>query len=265
MAANDDSVKIKNDSDTPLVPMDLNLLDLGLSPVNPGTAQASAESNGAIRQRAEEEKREAARQAEIVRQAAEAARQARLDADWRDADEHRAEYERLAQEKRAKAKEEAKRFLRNTVFVIIALFSIWQLPKLITLPASEPNAQVAGRTLTPALAKATTPAPNSRGASDLEEGGKLFSNQDFAKAAESFRKAAVQGNTKAQSALGTMYADGKGVPQDYVEAHMWFSIAAANGAKEGGKLRETVEKAMTPAKIAEAAQRAGEWMKAHQQ
>ena len=31
----------------------------------------------------------------------------------------------------------------------------------------------------------------------------------------------------AQYNIGSMYASGYGVPQDYVTAHMWFSLSAA--------------------------------------
>jgi uncharacterized protein len=33
-----------------------------------------------------------------------------------------------------------------------------------------------------------------------------------------------------------MYADGRGVPQDYVRAHMWFSLAAAQGEHRASRL-----------------------------
>jgi TPR repeat protein len=32
---------------------------------------------------------------------------------------------------------------------------------------------------------------------------------------------------RAQYNLGIIYAEGKGVPQDYVQAHKWFNLAAA--------------------------------------
>jgi len=40
---------------------------------------------------------------------------------------------------------------------------------------------------------------------------------------------AAQGNAMAQLKLGIMYADGKGVPQDYVTARGWYEKAAARG------------------------------------
>lgn len=37
---------------------------------------------------------------------------------------------------------------------------------------------------------------------------------------------ATQGDPAAQYNLGVMYGSGQGVPQDHVEAHTWFSLAA---------------------------------------
>jgi len=38
-----------------------------------------------------------------------------------------------------------------------------------------------------------------------------------------YRLAAEQGFADAQLNLGAMYGKGEGVPQDYVQAHMWFT------------------------------------------
>ena len=40
-----------------------------------------------------------------------------------------------------------------------------------------------------------------------------------------FRAAAEEGNVIAQNEVGIMYAKGEGLPQDYVQAHMWFSLS----------------------------------------
>jgi uncharacterized protein len=73
------------------------------------------------------------------------------------------------------------------------------------------------------------------------------------------RKAADQGDAGAQSILGGMYFFGKGVPQDYVSAHMWSNLAAAGGNKDAAKSRDAVAAMMTPAQIAEAQKLAREW------
>jgi TPR repeat protein len=70
--------------------------------------------------------------------------------------------------------------------------------------------------------------------------------------------AAEQGNAKAQTNLGVMYANGQGVPQDYVLAHMWFNLAAAQGDPNGKGLRDLVAKSMTSEQIAEAQRMARE-------
>ena len=75
-----------------------------------------------------------------------------------------------------------------------------------------------------------------------------------------FRLAAEQGIAKAQSNLGTMYGNGKGVLQDNVMAHMWLNIGAANGNELGGTNRDKIAKKMTPAAIQEAQAMARECM-----
>jgi TPR repeat protein len=42
-----------------------------------------------------------------------------------------------------------------------------------------------------------------------------------------FQRAAEQGHPVAKLYLAVMYAEGRGVPRDYVRAHMWFSLSAA--------------------------------------
>lgn len=66
-----------------------------------------------------------------------------------------------------------------------------------------------------------------------------------------FRRAAEQGLAVAQYNLGVMYGRGLGVPQDDVQAHMWFNLAAARGNETAEKLREEVAARMTPAQIDE--------------
>ena len=53
--------------------------------------------------------------------------------------------------------------------------------------------------------------------------------QDYAQAANWFRKAADQGHASAQSNLGNMYSNGRGVPQNYAEARKWRGLAADQG------------------------------------
>jgi uncharacterized protein len=83
--------------------------------------------------------------------------------------------------------------------------------------------------------------------------------EDQKVAAGWYRKAADQGDLAAQVVLGGMYERGNGVPQDYVLAHMWLNLAAAQGNEGAATLRNLVATKMTPAQIAEAQKLAREW------
>ena len=63
-----------------------------------------------------------------------------------------------------------------------------------------------------------------------------------------------------------MYDNARGVPQDYVQAHKWFNLAAAQFEASNKEKRETAIKnlnvvaaGMTSAQIAEAQKLAREW------
>ena len=68
--------------------------------------------------------------------------------------------------------------------------------------------------------------------------------------------AAEQGDATAQYNLGNMYANGNGVPQDDITAHMWFNLAAANGDPAASTSRDLVATQLAAADIAEAQRRA---------
>ena len=78
-----------------------------------------------------------------------------------------------------------------------------------------------------------------------------------------YRKAAEQGHASAQGNLGVMYNTGQGVPQDYVQAHMWVNLAASRTtgkvAENARLLRDQLAEKMTASQIAEAQRLAREW------
>lgn len=73
------------------------------------------------------------------------------------------------------------------------------------------------------------------------------------------RLAASRGEANAQTALGRLYADGVGVPQSYVHAHLWFNLAASRGHSHAAKQREEIAAKMTPEQLAEAQKLATAW------
>ena len=56
----------------------------------------------------------------------------------------------------------------------------------------------------------------------------------------------------AQFNVGVTYRNGWGVLADYVIAHMWYNIAAANGNEKGAENREKLTKLMTPEDLSKA-------------
>ena len=96
-------------------------------------------------------------------------------------------------------------------------------------------------------------------AQDYEAGLEAYERGDYAAALGEFRLLAEQHDASAQSALGSMYHFGQGVVRDYVQAHLWWSLAARQGNRAATKARNNVAKSMTPEQIAEAQNLAREW------
>ena len=94
---------------------------------------------------------------------------------------------------------------------------------------------------------------------DFASGMKAYNRGDYATALRIFRQFADQGYAPAQNNLGVMYHFGKAVTQDYVHAHMWYSLAAARGEKVASKWLDILAEKMTPDQIAEAQKLAREW------
>ena len=83
--------------------------------------------------------------------------------------------------------------------------------------------------------------------------------QSWAEAAIWFRNAADQGLADAQYDLGRTYADGRGVQRDYVRAYLWFSLATGQGDQRAAHSRSILISLMSPAQIAEGQKLAREW------
>ena len=66
-------------------------------------------------------------------------------------------------------------------------------------------------------------------AQDFDKGLQAAARGDHADALREWRPLAEQGHARAQFSLGTLYGQGKGVPQDYAEALRWYRLAADQG------------------------------------
>jgi len=101
-------------------------------------------------------------------------------------------------------------------------------------------------------------------AGPFEDGLAAYDQGDYATALRLWRPLAEQGDTLAQSNLGVMYEFGLSVPQDIVQAHMWFDLAVEHGNERARINRAIAASQMTPDQIAEAQHMAREWMAKHQ-
>ena len=94
---------------------------------------------------------------------------------------------------------------------------------------------------------------------DYEAGQRALDAGDGSEAIRQWRAAASAEDRRAMLALGRLYMRGLGVLQDYVEAHKWFNLAASRGEVEAVRERDALSANMTPAQVATAQERAGQW------
>jgi uncharacterized protein len=88
--------------------------------------------------------------------------------------------------------------------------------------------------------------------------------QDYARAAYWYRKAAEHvpdfgGAGQGRNSLGMLYMQGLGVPRDYVQAYMWFSL---KNSEPNPNLSQAKDQ-MTPAQVSEAERMLEEWRRNH--
>ena len=68
-------------------------------------------------------------------------------------------------------------------------------------------------------------------AQDFQKGYEAYQIGDYATALKEWTPLAEGGDSVAQHNLGLMYENGEGVLADFVIAHLWFNMVAANGKK----------------------------------
>ena len=88
--------------------------------------------------------------------------------------------------------------------------------------------------------------------------------QSYDEAAMWYRRAAEQGNGAAQYALGLLYDKGYGVPHDVIEADKWLNLATASATPRERdrriRIRDALATKMSRHELAISRQRAVEWV-----
>ena len=101
---------------------------------------------------------------------------------------------------------------------------------------------------------------------DFNRGMSAFALENYSMALKEWRSSAQTGDGRAQQALGYLYLTGKGVPQDFAKAHMWFEITAATlppGEFRGRatRLRDLTAGKLSPEKYEKVHRLALDWLK----
>lgn len=96
-------------------------------------------------------------------------------------------------------------------------------------------------------------------AGPYEDASAAFVGGHYAVALRLWQPLADRGNADAQYGLGLMYDKGRGVTQNFVLAHMWFELSAAQNNRSAAKDRDITARRMSAAQIAEAQKLASEW------
>ena len=94
---------------------------------------------------------------------------------------------------------------------------------------------------------------------DYADGQRAWDAGRHSEALHEWQAAANVGDAKAMLALGRLYEQGLGVPQNYVQAHMWFTLAASRFEAEAVKERDALAVRMAPEQVAEAQKQAAAW------
>ena len=95
---------------------------------------------------------------------------------------------------------------------------------------------------------------------DYEAGQAAWDAGQYPEALAEWLAAADEGDRRAMLALGRLYLQGLGAPQNYVEAHMWFNLAGSRGELDALTERDALAERMTPEERAEAQRRASAWL-----
>ena len=94
---------------------------------------------------------------------------------------------------------------------------------------------------------------------DYDAGQRAWDAGRHSEALREWQAAANAGDARAMLALGRLYMQGLGAPQNYVQAHRWFNLAASRGEAEAVTERDALAGRMAPEQVAKAQDQAAAW------
>ena len=87
---------------------------------------------------------------------------------------------------------------------------------------------------------------------DYYDGLRAYDSKDFATAFAEWRTSADAGDANSQFRLGQLFEDGLGAPQNFIQAHVYYNLAGAQGHDEARAARDALAAQMTKAVLGEA-------------
>ncbi len=94
---------------------------------------------------------------------------------------------------------------------------------------------------------------------NYEAGLAAYEAKDYKAAFEDWHEVADTGDAEAELRLGKLSEEGLGVPQNYIEAHRWYNLAAAGGAPGAAAARDALAAKMSKEQLGEAQRLAAAW------
>lgn len=91
-----------------------------------------------------------------------------------------------------------------------------------------------------------------RASADYSDGLRAYESGDYSAAAAQWYTAGLQGDSTSLFRLAQLHERGLGRPQDFVEAHRWYNIAASLGHDEARTARDELATRFTTNELAEA-------------
>lgn len=85
---------------------------------------------------------------------------------------------------------------------------------------------------------------------DYQTGVRAWARGDYAAAAAAFQSAAEAGEPESQYMMGRLYSLGDGVPQDFVQAWLWFDRAARHGHAAAAEARDGLDHVLNAGQLA---------------
>ncbi|MBA4356247.1 MAG: hypothetical protein C0405_00820 [Desulfovibrio sp.] len=116
-----------------------------------------------------------------------------------------------------------------------------------------------GSPAAPTLAEGEPPPAEGTVEAWFDAGALAFGEGNHAEAAQWYRKAGEQGHVGAQKYLGLLCGLGRGVPKSFVQAYLWFALAAAQGDEKATQGRDLAASYMSYAKVAKAQKLVRDW------